>query len=133
MQPTRVLHQRPLPRHRHRQKEAVEPCVVETLADVAASCKDKSLFTFGEAGEPYAKLTPLLVTHTSLEDNEVTNEPTHLVCEDLEVIPSLGEEDWGTTFFQSMEDVIQDETVARLVLSKRPVDVLDTSVRTSIV
>jgi hypothetical protein len=36
VQPPRVLHERSLPRHRHRQEQRIQPAVVEPFSDVAA-------------------------------------------------------------------------------------------------
>ena len=44
MEPPGVLDQSSFPRNRHRQKQRVEPSVIETLADIPASGKQKAFF-----------------------------------------------------------------------------------------
>ncbi len=47
MEATRVLDKRPFPRYRHRQKQRVEPGIVEPFTDVAPGRDDQALFVGG--------------------------------------------------------------------------------------
>jgi hypothetical protein len=51
MQPACVLHERPLPGDRQREKQRVEARIVEALADVAAGGQDQPLLAGRDRGK----------------------------------------------------------------------------------
>jgi hypothetical protein len=109
VQSARVLDQRSLPRHRQRQKEGVEPSVVEAFADVSAGGEHEALLGVGNRREPLPHHATLPGTHSTLEHDKMSGELLQLIGEILEVILALGQQNRRPPLLERVNDIIQDE------------------------
>ena len=92
MKPPCVLNQRALPRYGHREKKSVKPRVVEALADVASCSEEKAFLMVRDVLELRLHFLALFRGHASLENDQVARESAELICEELQVVFSLGQE-----------------------------------------
>ena len=125
MQPAGVLDQSPLPGNGHGQEERIESCVIKTLSDIAACCEYEPLLSVRNLNQARTKLAALFDAHSTLEDHEVTDETSQLLGKVLQMIPSLGKKNRRTTLFKRLEDIVQNQAIAWLIVGKRCVDILN--------
>ena len=94
MKPAGVLHEGALPGDGHRQEQGIEPRVVESFANVAASGKHESWFVVRDGGQGREGSAPLGRRHASLENDEMASTSLKAVGKVLEMVLALGQYDW---------------------------------------
>jgi hypothetical protein len=109
---TGVLHERALPRDRHREEQGVEPTVVEAFPNVATRCEHEPLFVAPLLRTHRAKRTVFLRRHASLEDDHVADVASQLRSEVLEVVASFGQQDRRPASLDRFQDVVEDHLVS---------------------
>src|SRR5712691_12937866 len=125
---TRILREGSFPRNRHREKERVEPGVVETFTDVLARRKNETLFRVRDRGELGPDRSPFRRGHASMKHYQVTYETPQPIGEILEVVAPLRQKDWRPPLLDCTDDVVKDEAVARLVLGEGSIDFVDADI-----
>src|SRR5204862_6494796 len=90
MEATRILHQRALPRDRHREKERVEPRVVESFTDVAAGRDEQPRFSVWDGRECCCCGASLGRSHPAAEDDDVAGGAQQAGRKELKMVRALG-------------------------------------------
>ena len=71
MQSADILGNRSTPRNRQRQKQGVQPCIVEPLSDVSAGCQQHSILVFWYDSQARDDGMNLLLAHAAAKYDEV--------------------------------------------------------------
>jgi hypothetical protein len=125
MKATRILHQRALPRHGHREKERIEPRVVESLTDVAPGCDEQSRLFVWHGLEGRRHGASLGGSHPAVEDDDVTGGVLKVGGKGRKMILALGEQDGRTSRCERGPHVIYDQAVAAVIHRQVGVERLD--------
>ena len=73
VKPSRILRNRSMRGHRQRQKQCVQPRIIESLADVTASRENDSSFFRGNRGELGGHGFSLFLSHAASQHDDVAN------------------------------------------------------------
>ena len=125
VQSSRVLHDRPLPRDRHRQEQRVQPGVVEPLTEEAARRQHQPLLPRGHRRQTRHLLAPRLRAKPTVEHDRVRREPPQPRSQHFEVLASLREYHRRSPLHERADDILHDERVARRIRDQRGVHLLD--------
>ncbi len=115
MEPTCILGESSLPGDGHGQKQRVQPCVVEALAEIASGRDQDAFFGLGDCREPRRDIAALLLALAAAQDDHMFCETREASGERFEVVGALGNHDGRTSCIERVQDVIEDERVAALV------------------
>jgi len=91
MQPSDVLSNRPSPGDRQRQKQRVQPRIVESLANVLASRQDDATFVQRDSRQPFGRCSPLLLAHSASQHHDMRDAPGECAFETIEVLVTFGQ------------------------------------------
>src|SRR5216117_1504634 len=105
-------------------KPGEAPATAERFSSTASS-QNETLFLVGDSGDLRCQVAPILCRYAAPENHNVADEVPQLICNEVEVVFALGQNDRRPAFLDRSQDVIQDESVARLIVRQRAVEVLD--------
>ena len=115
MQPAGVLGDGSSPRDWKRQKQRVQPRIVESLSDVLASGQDDPCLIARDDCQPIGDGLPLLLAQPRPQHHEVTDARREHALETVEVIVPLREHQRRTAVVHRLHNVVADTTIAQFV------------------
>ncbi len=86
MQPADVLLKCYFPGDRHRQKERIEPRVVESFTNVASCCQNQSRCASRDRIHRFINCFPLFLPHAAFQDKKVLSGSSQQVCQMQQMI-----------------------------------------------
>ena len=105
-------------------KSVSRPRVVKPFSDIASGRQDHSRFVLRHRRQGSRYFPPLLLSHTSLQDEDVLGTACQLGCEILEMLRPTGQKQRAPSRFYGSHDVVGDHLVARGIIYQSGIDVL---------
>src|SRR5262249_34672384 len=113
-----VLRNRTAPRHRQREKERIQPRIVEALADVFANCENNTLFRKRYAGETLDNCLPLLRAHAATQRHDVSNLTRQNAFKPIKMLVSFRKDDRRLPLTNRFNNFLTDGYVPTLILNQ---------------
>ena len=118
---TNMLSKGAFPGYRHRQEKRIEPVIGKPFAKIASSGENEPFLIVGDLKGRLGSFA-LGGRHPAPEDNKVPYEARKAALKVFEMVPSLRQHDRGALRFQSLQHIIEDQIITRLVAGDRSID-----------
>ena len=115
VQTTDVLRDGAAPGYRQRQKQRIQPRVVETFADVAPRGQQHARLAFRNARELLGRRVQFLGSSAAVQRDHILHMRCQSIGQGLQVLLAFRQEQRGTAIPQSLQNVIADHPIAILI------------------